>query len=198
MFGTKVLEESESKYNGQLRVLKTLGLGIYIQANGLTQSGGIVEKFWNQTMRKIHNSKLEVGNCLILGLGGGTVARLIKKYWPKAKITGVDIDPVMVKLGKKYLDLSGVKIIVSDAYDFPQEDYDLVLVDLYNGDKFPEKFEARYFLNKLKGYPMVVFNRLYYGENKIKAGKFGEKLKRFFGDVEIYRPEVNVMYICRK
>ena len=44
MLGIKILEERESKYNGHLRVVKTLGMGIYIQADGLTQSGGIVER----------------------------------------------------------------------------------------------------------------------------------------------------------
>ena len=57
MFGIKILEESESKYNGHLKVVRSLGLGTYIQANGLTQSGGIVETFWRQTLKKIQNSK---------------------------------------------------------------------------------------------------------------------------------------------
>lgn len=68
MIGTKIFEERRSKFNGNLRVVKSFGLGIYIQANGLTQSGGIVEKFWDQTLRKIKNEKPK--NVLVLGLGG--------------------------------------------------------------------------------------------------------------------------------
>lgn len=195
MLGTKILEERESKFNGNLRVVRTLGLGTYIQANGLTQSGGIVEKFWDQTLKKIKKEKLK--NVLVLGLGGGTVVKLLKKYWPGVKITGVDIDPVMVELGQKYLGLTGVKIIIGDAYNLPGGDFDLVLVDLYNGDKFPKKFKGKTFLGKFKNYPLVIFNRLYYGENKLVAKEFGQKLKKYFESVEVYNPEVNIMFICR-
>src|SRR5688572_6244371 len=110
MLGTKTLEVRKSKFNGEIKVVKTFGMGIYIQSNGLTQSGGIVETIWKSTIRKLKNKKPQVKTCLILGLGGGTVAKLIRKSWPNVKITGVDIDPMMVELGKKYLDLSEVKV----------------------------------------------------------------------------------------
>ncbi len=126
MLGTRVLEELNSKYNGRLKVVKTFGMGTYIQANGLTQSGGIVESIWKSTIRKIKNQ--DIKNCLILGLGGGTVAKIIQERWPGVKITGVDIDPVMVELGKKYLGLGDVQIKIQDAYDFDSTGYDLVIV----------------------------------------------------------------------
>ena len=120
MLGTKVLEERKSKYNGQLRVVRSLGFGTYIQAEGLTQSGGVVETIWKSTLKKIHCSQFNVHRSLILGLGGGTVAKLIRKNWPEAKITGIDIDPVMVELGKKYLGLDQInlEIKIADALDF--------------------------------------------------------------------------------
>src|SRR3989338_7700264 len=92
-------------------------MGTYIQAGGLTQSGGIVEIIWKKTLKKVKSEEGKVKSALILGLGGGTVAKLIRKNWPEAKITGVDIDPVMIELGKKYLHLdeSQVKIKIQDA-----------------------------------------------------------------------------------
>ncbi|KKR69202.1 MAG: hypothetical protein UU12_C0046G0006, partial [Candidatus Woesebacteria bacterium GW2011_GWA2_40_7b] len=120
MIGTKILEERESKYNGHLRVVKNIGLGTYIQAEGLTQSGGIVETIWKSTLKRIHKSLATNHKTLILGLGGGTVAKLIRKLWPKAKITGVDIDPLIVELGKKYLGMGkyDVDIQIADALRF--------------------------------------------------------------------------------
>lgn len=203
MIGTKILEERESKYNGHLKVVKTFGLGTYIQANGLTQSGGIVERFWNQTLKRIHRTKPLANKFLILGLGGGTVVKLINKIWPKAKITGIDIDPVMVELGKKYLGLGelDVEVKIQDAYNFEGK-YDLILVDLYNGDKFPEKFGNSEFTNKVKlslsNDGLAVFNRTYYGDNRSKAIKFGKKLEKVFANVEFFYPEVNLMLICHK
>lgn len=210
MLGTKILEERESKYNGHLRVVKTLGLGTYIQANGLTQSGGIVEIFWKQTLRKINRSLPTAHRSLILGLGGGTAAKLIKKIWPEAEITGVDIDPAMVELGNKYLgfDQKGVNVKIGDASEFITvhrslftNHFDLVVVDLYNGDEFPEKFGEVNFIEKVKKSlfknGMAVFNRTYYGDKRPEAVKFGRKLEKTFPKVEWFYPEANLMLICR-
>ncbi|HET7098687.1 MAG TPA: methyltransferase domain-containing protein [Patescibacteria group bacterium] len=202
MFGTKVLEERKSKYNGNLRVLKTWGMGTYIQANGLTQSGGIVTTIWRETLSQIRNmitlrvTKLEIRKVLILGLGGGTVAKLVRKNWPEAKITGVDIDPVMIELGKKYLDLRAEKIYIQDADKPVPGKFDLVTVDLYNGDNFPKKFESVAFLNRFSKNRLVVFNRLYYKTKKIEAEEFGKKLQKYFSKVEYYYPTANLMFFC--
>jgi spermidine synthase len=211
MLGTKILEEKKSKFNGELRVVKTLGMGTYIQADGLTQSGGIVETIWKQTLRRINNLQFTINNCLILGLGGGTVAKLLRKKYPNVKIMGVDIDPVIVELGKKYLGLNEVdlKIQIGDALSFltnrqsqPTNRFDLIIVDLYNGDEFPEKFETEDFLKLIRSHlrnnGISIFNRLYYGEKRPQAVKFGNKLQKFFSNVEWFYPEANLMFLCSK
>lgn len=215
MLGTKIFEEIKSKFNGDIKVVRSLGFGTYIQAEGLTQSGGIVETIWKQTLKRINNLKLDsitscaINNCLILGLGGGTVAKLIRKKWSDAKITGVDIDPVMIELGKKYLGLDklNVEIKIDDAlqytkYKTPDIKYDLVIVDLYNGDKYPEKFETENYIHLVRSLlsrsGVAVFNRLYYGDKRPQAVKFGNKLKKIFSNVEWFYPEANLMFICSK
>lgn len=201
MFGIKILEERKSKYNGEIKAVKSLGLGTYIQAGGLTQSGGVVEGIWKNTLRKVKKYKREIKSVLILGLGGGSAAKIIRSLWKESKITGIDIDPVMIELGKKYLglDKNNVDIIVSDAEKFKGK-YDVVIVDLYNGDKFPEKFEKKEFLMKVRKSlnedGVAVFNRLYYKKKKQEALKFAGKLKRHFGKVEFFFPQVNVMFFC--
>jgi spermidine synthase len=203
MFLTKVLEERQSKYNGHLKVSRGLGFGTYIQAEGLTQSGGIVGVIWKPTLRKIHNSRSKIHDALILGLGGGTAAKYMRLYWPEVKIKGVDIDPDMIELGKKYLGLDeiGVEIKIQDAYDFLGR-YDLIIIDLYNGEHFPEKFENVEFLNKVKSSiakgGLAVFNRTYYGDKRPDTVKFGNKLKKVFTQVEWFYPEANLMFLCRK
>jgi spermidine synthase len=201
MLGTKILEERDSKYNGHLKVSRSLGFGTYIQAEGLTQSGGIVEAIWKQTLKRINNLQFTINNCLILGLGGGTVAKLIRKNWPGAKIIGIDIDPLMVELGKKYLGLGqvDVEIKIQDAYDFYGM-FDLIIIDLYNGENFPEKFGNIYFLSKVKNSlkrdGVVIFNRTYYGDKRPETVKFGNKLQKIFSKVEWFYPEANLMFVC--
>lgn len=198
MLGTKILEEKESKFNGNLRVVKSFGLGIYIQSDGLTQSGGVVEGIWKQTLKRVHRLPFTVHSVLILGLGGGTVAKLIRKVWPGTKIKGVDIDPLMVGLGKKYLGLNenDIDIKIQDAAKPVLGKFDLVIVDLYRGDKFPEKFEDEKFLRMLSKNKFVIINRLYYKEKKVLAEEFGEKLKNVFKRVEYFYPEANMMFFC--
>jgi spermidine synthase len=211
MIGTKILEERESKFNGHLKVVRSLGFGTYIQAEGLTQSGGIVEAIWKSTLRKIHRSPFTVHRSLILGLGGGTVAKLIRKNWPDSKITGVDIDPIMIELGKKYLGLDQaiVDIKITDALKFLSvhrsrftDCFDLVIVDLYSGDKFPEKFETDDCIKLVRCHlasnGIAIFNRLYYGDKRPEAVKFGNKLKKIFSNVEWFYPEANLMFLCHK
>ncbi len=210
MLGTKVIEEKTSKFNGNLRVVRSLGMGTYIQSGGLTQSGGVVETIWKQTLRKIPNSKFQTPNCLILGLGGGTVAKLIRKKWQSAKITGVDIDPKIVELGKKYLGLSkqNLKIEIADVREYlfrvagsNPKSYDLIIVDLYNGDQFPKEFESKNYIHLmrtvLKGGGMIIFNRLYYGDKRPMAVRFGRKLEKIFNEVSWFYPEANLMFICK-
>ena len=196
MLGTKILEERKSRYNGNVKVVRGLGFGTYIQVNNLTQSGGVVESIWRETLKNLKTKKLK--NCLILGLGGGTVAKLIRKYWPESEITGVEIDPVMAELGVRYLGLgdSKTKIIISDAYDFDSRGFDLVIVDVYCGDNFPKKFEKEEFLNKLTKNELVIFNRLYFGEKRKEAVKFGNKLEKIFPKVDWFYPQANLMFFC--
>lgn len=203
MLGSKILEERVSKYNGRLRVQKTLFMGTYIQCEGLTQSGGIVESIWKQTIREFQITRgSELQNILILGLGGGTVAKILRKKYAGAKIVGVEIDPLMIEMGKKYLGLDkyNVDIRIEDALtsNLINDSWDLVIVDLYNGDNFPKQFENINFLNSLKKNKVVIFNRLFFGEKKKESLKFGEKLKKVYKKVEIYRPVANIMYICCK
>ena len=220
--GIKILEEVESPINGKIQVVRSLGLGTYIQVEGLTQSGGVVNEVWKTTLRKLKNKRTkELKNCLILGLGGGSAAKLVRKFWTDAKITGVEIDPIMVNLGKKYLKLDavGVDVMIDDAENFlstishqplrardPQGSailvisYDLILVDLYIGRDVPEKFESENYIHLVRSLlersGIAIFNRLYYAEKRKEAEKFGEKLEKTFSKVERIFPEANVMFVC--
>ena len=204
--GTIVLDEVESPINGKITVLKSLGLGIYLQVGGLTQSGGILVDIWKSAVKKIHERKPAVNSCLILGLGGGTVAKLVMKKWPDAVITGVDFDPVIVELGKKYLGLGEVQVrlFVKDAFEYCQKaveenkKFDLILIDLYKGSEFPAQFEGEQFsiliLKLLRDDGLAVFNRLYSAEKRPQAVTFGNGLEKIFKKVEAFYPEANVMY----
>ena len=202
----QVLETRRSKFNGEITVRRSWGLGTYIEVGGLTQSGWILEKIWGQALKEITNHKSQITNVLVLGLGGGSVVKPIRKYWPRAKITGVDIDPVMVKLGQKYLKLDkSVQVIISDAssYMLHATCYDLVIVDLYQGKKFPKQFETDNYIHLLRSNLLrsgvVVINRVWNREDdRSLIVDFKKKLEKHFKKVEVVYPMANVMFVCKK
>ena len=208
--GKKVLEERKSSFNGKIQVVKSFGFGTYRQVEGLTQSGGVVKDIWKTTLKKFDERKISVESCLILGLGGGSVAKLVRKKFPRAKITGVDIDSDMVELGKKYLGLDKIdlEVKIGDGYEYVQKlkkkgnKFDLIIIDMYQGDEYPEKFESEKFLKLVKSIitqnGVAIFNRLYWDEKRKLAHLFLKKLDDVFGDVLPFYPEANVMFICKK
>jgi len=208
MLGTKIIEEVHSPINGKIEVVKSLGFGTYIKVEGLTQSGGVVYDVWKSTLKEVKKEKPEITKSLILGLGGGSAAKLVKKYWPKAKIIGVDIDPVMIRLGKKYLGLQDIEIRIEDADKFIRKQllagikYDLVLIDMYIGDKVPGKFQSDKFIEAIQKLlsedGVAIFNRLYFGEKRPEAVKFGNRLESLFSNVDYVYPEANLMLVCTK
>src|SRR3989344_8474771 len=212
--GSWTVDEVESKVSGKITVIKSFAFGTYLSAGNLTQSGGVVYDVWRSTLKKVKGKRQEIKDCLILGLGGGSAAKLVRKFWTEAKITGVDLDPVMIGLGKKYLGLDklGVDIKIGDAVDFVKKSqiqnsksklkYDLILVDLYVGDEFPEKFETEVFLKlilkPLTDGGIVVFNRLYYGEKRAEAMRLLKTLEKVYKKVDVVYPEANIMFVCTK
>lgn len=206
--GTRVIEEVYSPVNGKIEVIKSLAFGTYIQVGGLTQSGGVVSDVWKTSLKKVLQSKKVVKNCLVLGFGAGSNALLVRKNWPDAKITGIDLDKHMVKLGREYLNIKKdvADVEIRDAYDFVRQaaenkiKYDLVLIDLYIGHEYPKVFERIEFIKLTKKVlnknGIVVFNRLYYEDKRKLAVKFSKLLESVYGNIKVVYPEANVMYIC--
>ena len=77
---------------------------------------------------------------LMLGLGGGTAIRQLRHLLPSARITTVEIDPDMVDLARRYMNLDAldVDVVVGDAYVYIAESratFDVVIDDVYLGAK---------------------------------------------------------------
>ena len=163
---------------------------------------------WKETLNKVNNPKLKVNNVLIVGLGGGSIAKLVRDNWKEAKITGVDIDPVIVELGKKYmkLDRSNVDINIEDAEKFiaklikDKKKFNLICFDTYVGDTFPEKFESLSLIKQVSSIlsedGLVIFNRLYGSEDRVAALSFAKTLEKVFSSVVRVYPEANIMFVC--
>jgi spermidine synthase len=75
---------------------------------------------------------------LILGLGGGSVARLARALAPEAEIVGVEFDPEVVRLSRAHLDLDelDVQVEIADALAWlktAKGRFDVILEDIFIG-----------------------------------------------------------------
>ena len=199
--------KTKSKINGEIVVKEQLG-DYTLHVQGLIQSGGIIKGIWKKPLR-FAQGKLSVSNCLILGLGGGTVVQLIKNRWPEAKIIGVEIDPEIIKIGRKFFGLGEIKnleIIKANAFKWVdghfndlnhQSKFDLIIIDLYLGKEFPKEVESEEFLKNLKKLlakkGLVIFNWL-----KGKSEKqFEEKIKKIFPAIERIETPTNLFFVLK-
>lgn len=201
----KKIEEVNSKINGPIQVVEFLGQPRLLVDN-LIQSGGMLTIIWRKGLKKVLSIKDRVSRILILGLGGGTLVGLINQYFPQAEIDAVEIDPVMIELGKKYFQLgnfANLKIYCQDAVQYVQQaknkTYDLILVDLYLGKKVPPFTTSPAFLDKLKkmltNQGIIIFNRLFYDEHRKLSQIFVKQLEKYFSSVKLIRAWSNLLVV---
>jgi spermidine synthase len=202
--GEKVIEKTYSKINGEIIISEFFGQRRIICC-GLLQSGGLVHSIWLKALKKVREKNLPTKKILILGFGGGTAAKIASKFWPAAQITGIEIDPIIIKLAKKYFhvdQIPNLKILQTDAIDYivNNQQFNLILVDTYLGDQLPLHSESPNFLNALKKTlsqnGIIIFNRLFWGEHKEKAKKFTQNLEKIFPQIELIRTPSNLLILA--
>lgn len=204
----KVIKEAVSSVSGTLLVTTNSIVGTNIITPQKTvESGSFLEKIWKQPLQHIYN-KYDIKDCLILGFGGGSAARIILSLWPDVRITGVELDPLMIKLGKKYLHLSteGIKIIIDDAYGFVDKNftntprYSLVLVDLFIDGNISPKFESDNFIKKISKFisndGLIIFNKINTAEKGRSVNLFINKAKKIFNKCESFPYQNNLFILC--
>ena len=177
----KTLFQGQSKYNGTVKILEFFAERRLV-ADGYTQSRslnkeGLTGSYWDgfvNPMIKLNKDS----RVLILGLAGGTIAKLLTKKFGLIAIDGVDIDPLMIDLGKKFLDFNekNVNVIVADALKFVKEaryKYDLICVDLFAHGDAAVGSESEGFFSDVKKIlnkdGLVVINKLFKTNNELKG-----------------------------
>ena len=210
----QTIEEVESEINGKIKIVKIFGKP-RMHVHGFLYSGGIVNQIWKKAIERVKIYDLRFKNVLILGLGGGTAARIISENFPEAKIVGVEIDKEIIRLGKRYFKVGKIpslKIVCTNAIEYVekvkstiknskleenQHGFDLIVVDIYLGEKVPEKAKSKEFLERLKKIlaknGVIIFNRLFYKKHKKKAEKFVKKLEKIFSNIKLVRTPSNLL-----
>ena len=92
----------------------------------------------------------DVDRIAIIGLAGGTVARQAAAVFPNVVIDGIEIDPLIVEVGRRYFDMNlpNLNVVVQDgrwALARSPYLYDLIGVDAYRPPYIPWHLTTREF-----------------------------------------------------
>lgn len=99
---------------------------------------------WDAQTASLLLVKGSVQSILILGLGGGTVARQCRTLYPKAEIVGVDIDAGIVKLGRQHFALASLNLEVVEGSGqrylrTTRRKFDAIIDDMWPVEPFSPK-----------------------------------------------------------
>lgn len=110
----------------------------------------------------IHLTRLlrpETKRVLILGVGGGTIAKQFTHFYPDVVVDAVDVDPLVIDVAKRYFAVEPgprLRLHVADGRTFlkrSRERWDLVIIDAYStnryGDTIPPHLVTREFFAEI-------------------------------------------------
>jgi spermidine synthase len=90
------------------------------------------------------------GRIAVLGNAAGTTARGYGHYFPQTRVDGVEIDPELAEVGRRYFDMTNPKLTVHNEDARPwlrgaDDDYDVIVVDAYRQPYIPFYLATREF-----------------------------------------------------
>ena len=156
-----VLFEDESLYqfiqvseqDGARRLYLDEGVAVHsVWRPGEVLTGGVWDTFL--ALPPLLGRPLE--RVAILGNAGGTTARAMGVYYPRAEIDGVELDPAVSEAGWRYLGLGDnprLRVHDADARPFLRRSdgrYDLIVVDAYRPPYVPFYLATREFFELVR------------------------------------------------
>lgn len=199
----KIIFEAESKYNGKIEVWQ-VGKNKKIKVDHFEQSvshtsQSVNRLVWGKAVEVLKEQMPDLKSVLVLGLGGGTMAHLISGAFNQPQIVSVDIDPVMIDIARQFFDVDSIpnhRIVEADAmrvviepetFDLTEHMFDVVLVDIYQGEKFPDLGKSGNFIAAVKKMVrpggLVIFNRIYLESHQDDVNIFIDYVGDFLHDV---------------
>ena len=143
---------------------------------------------------------------LMIGLGGGTTSRYLKRHLPGLEVTVAELDRGVIAMAKKYFKLKegpGYRIVARDGRVLLARDrktrYDIIMVDAFRGGYVPFHLLTREFYELLKARlapgGVAVFN--VHGGTRLFDSTIAT-LKSVFGAVETVPASGSVVTIVRQ
>ncbi len=135
---------------------------------------------------------------LLLGIGGGALLHFLRHHYPRARITGVEIDAGLLQRAQQELGLplpdERLHYHIADAASFIRSDsghYDLIVTDIFDGPQSPEWVLQTGFLQavrqRLSGHGGAGWNLLLGSQQRFT--RFQRELGRVFHRQTLYLEE---------
>jgi spermidine synthase len=174
---------------------------LVLDSENTNYSYGSLQRILRLGLKNIGFKRIKtMENILVLGVAGGSVIKtLIDEIQFRGKITGVEIDPEIIKVANSYFDLNqtpNLNIVIEDAFEFvlkTNSKYNLIIVDIFQDTKMPDFLFEKFFLDRLcallqnKGF--ILFNTMVLNEK--------ENLRNKTFCNEFYLPNFNIKTIPR-
>ncbi len=192
LFTPETIKTYHSDFNGEIKLIRFAD-DLRLDVGGLTQSGNVMVGIFDIGLKHLLPKDYRPESVLLLGLGGGSVIKYLRRRYPRARLTAVEIDPVMIDIARRHFHIKQVrnlKIVNEDAVKFikeTKEKFGLILVDCYQGHQTPPGFDDVRVLAKMKSLgDHLLINRLYWDDFKLETDRFVAKLAPHFRVRSVY------------
>ena len=149
---------------------------LVMDSENTNYSYGSLQRILRLGLKTIGFDKVEaMEHILVLGVAGGSVIKtLVDEIKFKGKITGVEIDPNIIKIANQYFNLDQVEqleVIIDDAFEFvlkTKDKYDLIIIDVFQDTTMPNFLFETFFTDQvcflLRSKGVVLFNTMLLNE----------------------------------
>lgn len=189
-----------------------LEVGGYPQSVSL-DTPSLPERYWFKAADEVVKRLGDPKRALVVGVGGATILHLLGREFPGLKFVGVELDPEIIRVAKKFFGLDEIKnlsLVVGDGKEYVLEykgdKFDLTFIDAYLGGNFPLQFEEKRFLRRLRKITdpegLIVINRA----SGFNRPPFEKLLSDVFDKVEMIEIPLpgflgglggNLLYLCK-
>ncbi len=145
---------------------------LVLDSKNTNYSYGSLQRILRKGLESIgFKAVLKMEHVLVLGVAGGSVIKtLTEEIKFKGRITGVEIDPEIIKIANSYFNLdkiSNLEIVIDDAFEFvlkTKNKYDLIIIDIFQDTTMPNFLFEEFFQNRtcflLKDKGIILFNTM--------------------------------------
>lgn len=192
--GEKLCVADIYNYNNSGKVARAIKNDDIMYSIIWKDASNINQPAYPEIQQAIESNVDDLSNALVLGGGGCAIPRYLLLKYKDVNVTSVELSDELIKIANDYFlndlapnDLSRHTIKNDDAIKFvndePNNKYDLVFVDLFNGDKIIKSIFSEDFIENIKRITtddaLIIYNVSMVEEQDI-IEKIGDKFEDYF------------------